>query len=152
MWRLVVGTMMLMSSLVKVCLFEFSSLSKDLTIVVAKKMLVRSNMASTSQTKCTASLVIDDDTEDEDIRHLFWTLSPIFVLIVIVAKKKHGSLGNPVAVDDEGLLLDVEVQQTDIGLPTCEEKRHNVDHFFHAPVEKVVGEKKKKLCVCKLCL
>jgi hypothetical protein len=50
---------------------KFLSLSNDLTIVVAKKKLVRSNTASSSQTKRTASVVIDEDSEDEDIRRLF---------------------------------------------------------------------------------
>jgi hypothetical protein len=37
--------------------------------------VVRSNMASSSQIKHTASVVIDDDTEDEDIRCKFSNLS-----------------------------------------------------------------------------
>jgi hypothetical protein len=73
------------------------------------------------------------------------------VLIIVVAKKKRGSLGNPVAVDEEGLLLDVEVQQTDKDPPTHEDKRRDVDQFFHAPVEKEIDGKKKCVCACKLC-
>ena len=70
MWRLIVG---MMSSIVDVHLLNILSLSKYLTIVVAKKkpVTVSSNTASSSQTKCTVSIVIDGDTEDEDIRHLF---------------------------------------------------------------------------------
>jgi hypothetical protein len=74
------------------------------------------------------------------------------VLIIVIAKKKHTSLGNPVAVDDKGLLLDVEVQQTDKDPPTHEDKRRDIDQFFHPPEEKDIGGKKKKLCICKLCL
>jgi hypothetical protein len=37
--------------------------------------VVRSNMALSSQTKRTASMVIDDDTEDEDTRCKFSNLS-----------------------------------------------------------------------------
>jgi hypothetical protein len=74
------------------------------------------------------------------------------VLIIIVAKKKHNSLGNPVAVDEEGLLLDVDVQLADKNPSTCEDKRRDVDQFFHASVEKEIGGKKKRQCVCKLCL
>lgn len=73
------------------------------------------------------------------------------VLIIVVAKKKHGSLGNPVAIDEEGLLLDVEVQQTNESQSTREDKRRDVDQFFHAPVEKEIGGKKKRFCLCKLC-
>lgn len=74
------------------------------------------------------------------------------ILIIVIAKKKHGSLGNLAAVDDEGSLLDVEVQQTDKDPSTREDKRHNVDQFFHTLVEKDIGGKKKMLCACKLCL
>jgi hypothetical protein len=68
-----------------------------------------------------------------------------------IAKKKHGSLGNPVAVDEEGLLLDVDVQLADKDPPMREDKWRDVNQFFHAPVEKEIGGKKKKQCICKLC-
>ena len=63
----------MMSSIVDVRLLNILSLSKYLTIVIAKKRLatVSSNTASSSQTKCTVSIVIDGDIEDKDIRHLF---------------------------------------------------------------------------------
>ena len=63
----------MMSSVVDVRLLNILSLSKYLTIVVAKKkpVTVSSNTALSSQTKRTASIVIDGDTEDEDIRRLF---------------------------------------------------------------------------------
>lgn len=51
--------------------YEFLSLSKDLTTIVAKKKLVRSNTASSSHTKRAASVVINEDTEDEDTRRSF---------------------------------------------------------------------------------
>ncbi|KAN0105653.1 hypothetical protein V8E52_010828 [Russula decolorans] len=69
----------------------------------------------------------------------------------IRSKKKHGSLGNPVAVDEEGLLLDVNVQLADKDPPMREDKWRDVNQFFHAPVEKEIGGKKKKQCICKLC-
>ena len=54
-------------------------------------------------------------------------------------------------VDDEGLLLDVDIQPIDKDPPTREDKRRDVDQFFHASVEKESGGKKRKHCVCKLC-
>ena len=54
-------------------------------------------------------------------------------------------------VDKDGLLLDVNVQAVKKNLPTCEDKRHNVDQFFHGPAEKEIGGKIKKYCLCKLC-
>ncbi|KAN0118457.1 hypothetical protein V8E52_005187, partial [Russula decolorans] len=57
----------------------------------------------------------------------------------------------PVAVDEEGLLLDVDVQLADKDPPTHEDKRRDVDQFFHTLVEKEIGGKKRKQCTCKLC-
>jgi hypothetical protein len=42
----------------------------------------------------------------------------------------RASLGNPVAVDADGLLMDVDVQAIDDSQPTREDKRQDVDHFF----------------------
>ena len=49
---------------------------------------------------------------------------------VFLDKKNRATLGNPVAVDADGLLMDVDVQSIDDSLPTCEGKRQDVDHFF----------------------
>jgi hypothetical protein len=71
-----------MSSLSDVCLLRFLVTfrsSNGLTFVVAKKILVRSNTASSTQTKCTALVVIDEDTDNEDIRRLFSHLSRILI-------------------------------------------------------------------------
>jgi hypothetical protein len=61
------------------------------------------------------------------------------------------SLGNPVAVDADGLLMDVDVQSIDDSTPTREDKRQDVDHFFCIAVVKVVNGKSKKYRACKIC-
>jgi len=70
---------------------------------------------------------------------------------VLSAKKKNASLGNPQAVDADGLLIDVDVQPLVDNTFTREEKRQDVDHFFHPVFEKEVKGKTKKYRMCKLC-
>jgi hypothetical protein len=75
-----------------------------------------------------------------------------FILNIVVAKKMHASLGNPKEVDDEGFLMDVDVQTIDEDPPSREDKRCDVDHFFKSPVEKKDAKGMvKKYCTCKLC-
>ena len=69
----------------------------------------------------------------------------------VVIGKKRATLGNPVAIDADGLLLDVDVQSINDNPPTREDKRQDVNQFFHAAVVKEVNGKSKKYCVCKLC-
>jgi hypothetical protein len=69
----------------------------------------------------------------------------------VADKRKSGTLGNPVAVNADGLLVDVDVQSVDDSPSTREDKRQDIDHFFHAAVVKEVGGKSRKYCVCKLC-
>jgi hypothetical protein len=47
--------------------------------------------------------------------------------------------------------LDVDVQLADKDPPMHEDKRRDVDQFFHILVEKEIGGKKRKQCTCKLC-
>jgi hypothetical protein len=61
-------------------------------------------------------------------------------------------LGNPTAIDADGLLTDVDVQAVGHTLSTREEKQHDVDQFFFPAVTKDVNGKRKRYCVCKLCL
>ena len=70
---------------------------------------------------------------------------------IVTGKKKCTTLGNPVAVDADGLLVDVDVQPIDNAPPTCEDKHQDVDHFFQAAVVKDVKGKPKKYRDCKLC-
>jgi hypothetical protein len=69
----------------------------------------------------------------------------------IAKKKKRTTLGNPTATDADGLLLDVDVQEIDERGQTREEKRQDVDQFFHPAVVTVVNGKQRKHCICKLC-
>lgn len=67
---------------------------------------------------------------------------------------KTASLCNPGAIDEDGLLADVDVQSIDDVPPTRsmrEDKRRDVDHFFHAAFTKVVDGKSKRYCTCKPC-
>ncbi|KAG6858716.1 hypothetical protein C0995_014485 [Termitomyces sp. Mi166 len=67
-------------------------------------------------------------------------------------KKKHVSLGNPTAVGDDGFLADINVQPINEEIEMCEDKRRDIDQFFHQPVTKEVSGKQKKYCICKVCL
>jgi hypothetical protein len=56
-------------------------------------------------------------------------------LVLSVKRKKNkapsGTLGNPVAVDEDGLLIDVDVQSVDSKKQTTrEDKCQDIDHFF----------------------
>jgi hypothetical protein len=63
-----------------------------------------------------------------------------------------GSLGNPLTVGNDGLLADVDVPAVDSNTPaTREDKRRDVDQFFHPAISKDVNGKVKRYCVCKLC-
>jgi hypothetical protein len=69
-----------------------------------------------------------------------------------MAKQLWASLENPKEVDDQGLLIDVNVQAINKDVSLHEDKRHDIDHFFQSPVEKMVNGKVKKYCICRLCL
>ena len=70
----------------------------------------------------------------------------------ILGKKKSATLGNPQATNTDSLLVDVDVQPAvNNSLPTCEDKRQDVDHYFHAAIIKDVNGKSKKYHSCKLC-
>ncbi|KAG6804686.1 hypothetical protein H0H92_003285, partial [Tricholoma furcatifolium] len=65
-------------------------------------------------------------------------------------KKARTSLANPTATANDGLLADLEVQEI-AETETREDKRRDVDHFFHLPMIKEVNGKQKKYCRCKIC-
>jgi hypothetical protein len=44
------------------------------------------------------------------------------VLNIVTAKWTHALLGNPKEVDNEGLLMDVDVQPIEEDVPSCEDK------------------------------
>jgi hypothetical protein len=60
------------------------------------------------------------------------------------------SLGNPVDVDKDGLLVDIEVHPIEED-PPAQDKRRDIDQFFHPAVLKSIGDKIKKYSMCKLC-
>jgi hypothetical protein len=68
----------------------------------------------------------------------------------VVAKKKRVALANPDDKDEDGLLRDVEVQSLDKA-PSHEEKRRDVDQFFHSAILMEHKGKMKKCRTCKLC-
>jgi hypothetical protein len=68
-----------------------------------------------------------------------------------LGKKKSATLENPQAINVDGLLVDVEVQDVDDNPSTHEDKHQDVDHFFCTAVVKEVNRKSKKYCKCKLC-
>jgi hypothetical protein len=70
---------------------------------------------------------------------------------VLTVKKKRSTLGNPISIDEDGLLLDIDVQPIDNARPTREEKRRDVDEFFHPAVSKVINGKTKSYCICRCC-
>ncbi len=73
------------------------------------------------------------------------------MLSSITAKKTCASLGNPMEKDNEGFLLDIDIQPVDVGIPTCEDKRRDIDQFFSPPISRSVDGQMKKYCCCKIC-
>ena len=77
------------------------------------------------------------------------------ILKLVTAKKTHASLGNPTAVDEDGFLIDIDVQSVhdseSEGVQTRENKRRDIDTFFSLTFLKTVNGHVKKYCTCKLC-
>src|SRR5271156_3103652 len=67
-----------------------------------------------------------------------WQLE--FTCLCVAGTNHKQLLGNPKDVDDEGLLMDVDVQPIE-DVPSHEDKRRDVDHFFQSPVEKTINGK-----------
>lgn len=72
----------------------------------------------------------------------------------ILAAKTRASLGNPIDVDSDGLLVDVDVQPIDDSEKSgdLEDKRRDINEFFHPAVVRVNNGIGKKYSTCKLCL
>ena len=65
---------------------------------------------------------------------------------------ERATLGNPQVTDADGLLVDVDVQMVDDNPSTTrEDKRQDVDHFFHPVIIKDVNGRPKKYRTCKPC-
>lgn len=98
---------------------------------------------------------VDDDICGMSSRFFFLTCTDYRCSVIDVEEKTkgpRGSLGNPVAVDDDDLLVDVEVQEVDdTHRTTREEKRQDVDHFFVAARIKDMNGKSRKYRLCMIC-
>jgi hypothetical protein len=67
-------------------------------------------------------------------------------------KGRSGTLGNPVAIDDDGMLVDVQVQEIDdVPRVTREDKRQDVDRFFLGASIKDMKGKSRKYRLCTIC-
>lgn len=73
-------------------------------------------------------------------------------LCYVTAGSARPTLGNPVATDADGLLIDVDVQPVNDKPSMREDKRQDIDEFFHPPVIREANGKSKKYSTCKLCL
>jgi hypothetical protein len=77
---------------------------------------------------------------------------PHSCLNIVADKKARASLGNPAEINSDGFLMDMVVQPVDEDTPTHEDKRRDINQFFHPAVLKDVNGKMKKYSSCKLCL
>jgi hypothetical protein len=115
-------------------------------------------VASSSQAKSnsTASVLInnlDSENMDKNIckKGMIYLNSSTHHFYDVITGKKCTTLGNPVAVDADGLLMDVDVQSINNNPPTREDKQQDVDQFFCTAVVKDVNGKLKKYCACRVC-
>jgi hypothetical protein len=86
---------------------------------------------------------------------MYHTNIPFLILkldAAVKSLKTHATLGNPTDVDEDGLLMDIDVQQVHDDVPTAlGDRRWDIDHFFNPPILKTVNGHVKKYCGCKLC-
>jgi hypothetical protein len=75
---------------------------------------------------------------------------PLNNLKLVAAEKTHVSLGNPTNIDEDGLLMDVDVQPVHGDCPTHGDKC-DIIFFFGPEFLKVVNGRAKKCCDCKVC-
>ncbi|KAG6888671.1 hypothetical protein C0992_007878 [Termitomyces sp. T32_za158] len=77
-------------------------------------------------------IVLDSDGESEDD-------TPV--------KKARISLGNPTAMDDNGYLVDINVQSIVEEQELREDKRRDIDWFFHQPIMKEINGRQKNFII-----
>ena len=116
-------------------------------------------MAESKSTRCVIAAVAEDtdggDEPDAGLSRAKGMYCKKHAFVYAKAhrsQKTHASLGNPTAVDEEGLLIDVEVQPVNDGVMTHKDTRRDIDTFFSPPFLKAVNGHAKKYCSCKLCL
>ena len=68
---------------------------------------------------------------------------------VLSGKKKSTTLGNPQAINVDGLLMDVDVQPVNDDSSTHEDKWQDVDNFFCMTVVKEVNGKSRSIICAK---
>ncbi len=128
--------------------------SNFLPIESAKKR----RAASSTRTSTPQSLVHLPESDDEDDEqpppcsyHVCFRNHLEFLLRSVLAKKTRTSLGNPMVVDKNGFLADINVQSIETNSETWAEKWRDIDQFFYLPVEKTINGKIKKYSACKIC-
>ena len=138
-------------------LFSSDAFEKKLTLLsfTARKWCVT---ASSEGKSMTSVLINNLDLEDTDenphekgMIYLNLSTCPDNCSDILPGKNKCATLSNPVAVDVDSLLIDVDVQLHDDNPPTREDKQQDVDQFFCMAIVKDVNGKLKKYCTCKLC-
>jgi hypothetical protein len=135
-----------------------SFLSDFSTFLTAKKKCIKA-MKSWVEGRHVASDTADNvnvmDAEDIHVKGIVFLACDVHQLITFVCglgKKKNVTLENPWAVNTDGLLVDVDVQEVDDTPSTHEDKQLDVDHFSCTAVVKEVNGKLKKYHTCKSCL
>jgi hypothetical protein len=73
------------------------------------------------------------------------------LLNIVADKNTRTPLGKPADIDSHRLFTDVVVQPVNEDTPTHEDKRRDIDQFFHPAILKWVNGKMKKYSGCKLC-
>lgn len=147
-----------MSSLSTISLWRLHLKWQTENHFTAKKRRIA--ISTTKKGKSTLIIMTDDEADGSDEADGESTLSKCMYFVqnylclplnVVTAKKTHGSLGNPVDVDSDGLLIDVDVQPIDNIREAREDKRRNINKFFYPAVAKVIQGVTKKYSTCKLC-
>ena len=84
--------------------------------------------------------------------NVFESLAKLSQSEITIGKTNSTSLGNPDAVDADGLLMDVDVQPiTENNTKSREDRTQDIKEFFHPTFEKTVQGKSKKFRKCKKC-
>jgi hypothetical protein len=135
--------------------------SKDLFLIHSTFVIAKKKHATAATKRKRVVLVNDADTTDaeggiynkgmvfleRDVCQLDSFLSD-----VVLGKKKSTTLGNPQAIDADGLLMYVDVQLVNDHSSACEDKWQDVDQFFCTVCVKEVNGVSKRYCMCKICL
>jgi hypothetical protein len=134
--------------------------SKDLFLIRSTFVIAKKKHATAATKRKHVVLVNDADTMDAGgiydkgmvfLEHDVCQLNS-FLSDVVSGKKKSTTLGNPQAIDADGLLMNADVQLVNDHSSTREDKRQDVDQFFRTACVKEVNGVSKRYCMCKICL